>query len=79
MTMSKAETYRHTQEGPLVLLLYALAAVLLTASWFLPLLALQITFLVTGLFMCVLAPSFHHLTVADEGNQLAIRVEHRTA
>ena len=44
-----------------------------TASWFLPLLALRIIFLVTGLFMLLLAASFHHLTVTGEGSQLAIR------
>jgi hypothetical protein len=71
--MSKAETYNHTQKGTWHLLLYALAAFFLTASWFLPLLALRITFFVTGLFMLLLASSFHHLTVADEDNQLAIR------
>jgi hypothetical protein len=66
-------SYRHTQKGTWHLLLYALAAFFLTASWFLPLLALRITFFVTGLFMLLLAESFHHLTVADEGDRLVIR------
>ena len=71
--MSEAETYNHTQKGTWHLLLYAFAAFFLTASWFLPLLALQIIFLATGLLMLLLGESFHHLTVADEGDRLAIR------
>ena len=73
MDMSEADTYHHTQKGPWGLLLYAVAAVFFTASWYLPVLALKITFLVTGLFMLLLGASFGHLTVADEGDQLAIR------
>ncbi|MGA2618073.1 MAG: hypothetical protein ABSF26_10720 [Thermoguttaceae bacterium] len=71
--MNEAETYHHTQKGPWGLLLYVLAAVFLTVSWYLPVLALRITFLAAGLPMFLLAASFQHLTVADEGNQLAIR------
>ena len=71
--MSEAESYYHKQKGPGYLLLYALAAAFLTASWFSPEAALRITFLVTGLFMFLLGESFHHLIVADEGDRLAIR------
>jgi hypothetical protein len=65
-------TYYHSQKGPWWLLLYILTAVFATAAWFSPVPALQITFLVTGLFMFLLGLSFHHLTVAAEGGQLAI-------
>ena len=71
--MNEAETYNHTQNGPWSLLLYAFAVALLAGSWLLPLTALQIVFLVTGLVMLVMAASFRHLTVADEGYELAIR------
>ena len=71
--MNEAETYSHTQKASSCLLLYAFAVAFLAASCFLPLYALQIVLLVTGLSMLVLAVSFHHLTVADEGYQLAIR------
>jgi hypothetical protein len=71
--MNEAETYNHTQKASSCLLLYAFAVGCLAASCFLPLYALQIVFLATGLSMLVLAASFHHLTVADEGYQLAIR------
>jgi hypothetical protein len=66
-------SYRHTQKGAWALLLYVIAVAFLIVSWYVPLPALRIIFLVTGLFMFLLAASFHHLTVADEGNQLAIR------
>jgi hypothetical protein len=52
---------------------YAFAAAFVIASLSLPVLALQITFFVTALFMLLLGASCGHLTVADEGNQLAIR------
>jgi hypothetical protein len=56
------------------LLLYAFGAALLTASWFMrPEPVLNIVFSVAGCFMLLLGASFHHLTVEDEGNQLAIR------
>ena len=71
--MSKAETYHHTQKGPWGLLLYVLGIVLLAISWSVPLLPLQITFLITGISTFLLGMSFHHLTVADEGDWLEIR------
>ena len=68
-------SYRHTQKGPWSLLLYVLATMFLTVCWYAPLLPLQITFLpVTGILMFPLGMSFHHLTVADEGDRLAIRL-----
>ena len=73
LTMNEAETYSHTQKASSCLLLYAFAVIFLAASWLPPLDELQIVLLVAGLSMFVLAASFHHLTVADEGYQLAIR------
>ena len=66
-------SYRHTQKGPWSLLLYVLGVVFLAVGWSIPLLPLQITFLITGVLIFLLGMSFHHLTVADEGTQLSIR------
>jgi hypothetical protein len=67
-------TYRHTQRAPLCLLLYAPAAELLVLSAMVrdpdP---LRSIFPIVGLLVLVLVMSFHHLTVADEGDRLAIR------
>ncbi len=64
----------HTQYAPLCLLIYALAVVFLASGWFFqdtpPIQWLDPPI---GLMMLVLAASFHHLTVADQGEVLAIR------
>jgi hypothetical protein len=67
-------SYHHRQKGPWWLLMYALTAVFLIVSWYVENVpALAITFGVTGCVMFILGASLHHLTVADEGDQLAIR------
>ena len=72
--MTAADSYHHTQKGPWGLLMYVVAIVFLTVSWRVQNVpALAITFLVTGCAMFVAGASLHHLTVADEGNQLSIR------
>ena len=66
--------YSHTQKAPLCLLIYALAVVFLALGFFVqdaP--PIQWLFPPIGLLMFVLAASFHHLSVVDEGNVLAIR------
>ena len=67
------DAYHHTQRGPWGLMCYAFAAAFVVASLSLPVLALQITFLVTALFTLLIGASFSHLTVEDEGDQLAVR------
>jgi hypothetical protein len=67
-------SYQHTQRAPLCLLLYGLAITLLVLTWVLrqePVLAW--VFPITGILVFVLAASFHQLTVADEGDRLAIK------
>ena len=67
------KTYHHTQRAPLCLLLYGLAITFFVLVWVLrqePVLVW--VFPVTGLFVLVLAASFHHLTVADKGYHLSI-------
>lgn len=74
MTSADPQTYHHTQKGPWHWLMFVLAAVFLTVSWFVrDVPALMITFSATGVFMFLLGASLRHLTVADEGNLLAIR------
>ena len=66
-------TYQHTQRAPLCLLIYATAAMFVGIAWFVrgtP--AASIGFLGGGVLMIVLAAGFHHLRVADEGDQLSI-------
>jgi hypothetical protein len=52
---------------------YAFAVGFLVASVSLPVLAPQITFMVTGFFMLLLGASIGHLTVEDEGDRLVVR------
>jgi hypothetical protein len=67
------DAYHHTQKGHWGLMCYAFAAAFLVASLSLPVLALQITFLVTGFFMVLLGASCGRLTVEDEGDRLVVR------
>ena len=71
--MSNNSSYRHVQHAPLCLLIYILALVFLVLGlvlnteppipWLFP---------PIGLFMLVLAASFHHLTVEDQIDRLSI-------
>ena len=66
-------SYKHIQRSPICILLYALAPVFILLGWFLraeqpfPWLFPPI-----GVLMLILAASFHHLTVEDEGDRLSI-------
>jgi hypothetical protein len=67
-------TYCHTQKAPWFLLLFAFAALFFTLTWTErgdP--VLLVVFPLSGLVMAVLGYSFQQLTVADEGDWLAIR------
>ena len=71
--MSNESSYKHVQHAPLCLLLYVLAIVFLVVGlvlkteppipWLFP---------PIGLFMLVLAASFHHLTVEDTRDRLSV-------
>lgn len=72
--MIEGGSYSHTQRAPLCLLLYGLAALFISLGWVLqsePSLAWM--FPLIGLLMLVLAASFHHLTVADQWDELIIQ------
>lgn len=71
--MSNESSYKHVQHAPLCLLIYVLAVVFLVLGlvmnteppipWLFP---------PIGLFMLVLAASFHHLTVDDQTDRLSV-------
>ena len=71
--MSSESSYKHVQHAPLCLLIYVLAVVFLVLGlamnteppipWLFP---------PIGLFMLVLAASFHHLAVEDKGDRLSV-------
>ncbi len=67
-------TYRHTQKTLWYLLLYALAVVFAIVGWSVRTeLPLEAILFATGFLMILLGTSLQHLTVEDEGHQLAIR------
>lgn len=73
-TDAKTFGYSHTQKAPLCLLVYALALVFLALGWFVqdaP--PIPWLFPPIGLLMLVIAASFHHLTVEDQGDMLSVR------
>jgi hypothetical protein len=67
--------YSHTQRGPWWLLLYSFGLVILITAWTtagsVP--AVSVILVVSGAMMLLFGASFQHLTVADEGDRLAIR------
>jgi len=66
--------YSHTQRAPLCWLLYAVAALFLVLGWWMrDVPPIRWLFPPIGLLMLVVAASFHHLSVVDLGNLLAIR------
>ena len=67
-------TYHHTQRAPLCLILYALAVTFFVVAWVLrsePVLVW--VFPPTALLSLILAASFHHLTVTNQGDHLLIQ------
>ena len=74
LTDSPTTGYFHRQRAPLCLLVYVLAIPLFLLGWLIadePL--IRWLFPPIGLLMMGLAASFHHLTVRDEYDRLAIR------
>ncbi len=71
--MSATSPYRHTQHAPWCFMLYGLSVMFFTTSWFLRDETIAVwLFVGVGFFMVLLAASFHHLTVEDEGDRLRI-------
>lgn len=72
--MSVATTYHHTQKAPMYLLLVSISVLLFILAWSLrqhP--PVSIIMPIAGSAMLILGLSFRHLTVADEGDHLAIQ------
>jgi hypothetical protein len=73
-TDTKTFGYSHTQKAQLCLSVYALAVVFLGLGWFVqdaP--PIQWLFPPISVLMLVVAASFHHLTVEDQGDVLSVR------
>ncbi len=74
MTMDTATRgYSHTQKAPLCLILYGSALACIVLTWMVgDTMGIYIAGGV-GLLIALLAPAFHHLSVVDQGDVLAIR------
>ena len=73
MDMNDNQPYHHIQRAPLCFLLYAIGVMFMVLGWILrneP--GVQLTFPVGGSFVLLIAASFHHLTVEDQGDRLSI-------
>lgn len=65
--------YSHTQKAPLCLILYGSALLCFLLGWTVgdtPGVYLAVG---VGLLIALLGPAFHHLTVVDQGDRLAVR------
>jgi len=69
-----ATTYSHTQEAPLCVILFASAIPLFVLAWIAREQPVVVAvMIVAGVLLAVVGLAFHHLTVEDEGDRLAIR------
>jgi hypothetical protein len=69
----EAPGYSHTQEAPLCLLLYGSALFCFALAWMVGSAPGNLISVAVGLVIVLLTPAFHHLTVEDQGDRLAIR------
>jgi len=66
-------SYKHTQTAPIHLLLHAAGVGMFVGAWFARADPIALWILsISALLMWILAFSFHHLTIEDEGDRLAI-------
>ena len=72
-TDTTTSAYSHTQKAPLCLILYGSALACVVLAWIVG--DTTGIYIVggVGLLIALLAPAFHHLTVVDQGDVLAIR------
>jgi hypothetical protein len=67
-------TYSHTQEAPLSLILFGSAIPFFVIAWLVHQEPITVTVMIGGgLLTALVGLVFHHLTVEDEGDRLAIR------
>ena len=71
--MDGSPGYTHTQKAPLCLILYGSALFCFALAWMVGDTPGIYIGAAVGLVIALLAPAFHHLTVEDQGDQLAIR------
>ena len=71
--VTEAPVYAHTQKAPLCLILYGSALACIALAWIVGVTPGILIAGGVGLLIALLAPAFHHLTVVDEGDRLAIR------
>ena len=64
--------YKHTQTAPLYLIVVVTGIGMLVGAWLVPERIVQILLVASGVSMLLLAMSFHHLTISDEGDDLLI-------
>lgn len=68
-----APGYSHTQKAPMCLILYGSALLCLVLAWIIGGYPANLIAVAVGLLIALVAPAFHHLTVQDQGDRLAIR------
>ncbi len=72
--MDPNSSYKHTQTAPIHLLLFAVGVGMFVGAWFSRAEPIVLWVLsISALSMWIFAFSFHHLTVEDEGDRLAVR------
>ncbi len=74
--MTSDPGYSHTQKSPICLLVYGTGLAMLIGAWAtrdeMP---IALILGITGVLTFLLGMAFHHLTVVDQGEVLAIRFE----
>jgi hypothetical protein len=70
---TQASGYAHTQAAQLCLMLYCSALACIALAWMVGSPPGNLIAVAVGLLIALLAPAFHHLTVEDRGEVLAIR------
>jgi len=71
--VTEAPGYSHMQKYPLCLILYGSALACFALAWMVGSAPGSIIAVAVGLLITLLAPAFHHLTIVDDGDRLAIR------
>jgi hypothetical protein len=71
--MTNVPIYRHTQKAKLCLILYGSAVACFALAWIIGKTPEIVVLVGAGLIIALVSPAFHHLTVEDLGEFLAIR------
>jgi hypothetical protein len=73
-SVTQAPGYSHTQQAPLCLILYGAALLCFAAAWVVGSHPGSFIAVTVALVIVLIAAAFHHLTVVDDGDRLAIRL-----